>query len=65
MHAGFGSQADAMSPGQFPMDEEFGDQSFPNVDINNPVDVATFLGDLGQVDLNNLMPGNPSNPPNF
>ena len=47
------------------MDEEFGDQSFPNVDINNPVDVATFLGDLGQVDLNNLMPANPSNQPNF
>ena len=54
------------SPGQFPMDEEFGDQSFPNVDINNPVDVATFLGDLGQVDLNNLMSGpNLSNQPNF
>jgi len=46
------------------MDDDFNDQSLPNIDINNPVDVASFLGDLGQVDLNNLMP-NPSNQPNF
>ena len=37
MHAGFGSQAGATNPGQFPMDEDFGDQSFPisiSIDIN-------------------------------